>query len=887
MFRPIKVTDLELSEQFNDVDLEEYQKLMVLVRLHGEPLGFITLPGVNGRCPAHHIRQTVLDQLSGNLLIAQLKNGLNAPTPDTALNLETLFNQPPPVDHAPWPLVTVAVCTRDRADNLAHCLDALERLDYENLDLLVIDNAPSNGETETLVKTHFPRVRYVCEPQPGLNWARNRAILEAQGEIIAFTDDDVSVDRGWVKALARLFLADEDVSAVTGLVVPYELETEAQQLFETYGGFARGFTQRWYRSDSQQPGETARRHGGTGKFGTGPNIAYRRRIFAQIGYFDVALDVGTVTNGGGDLDMFFRVLKEGHTLVYEPAAIVWHRHRRDYEKLKEQIRNNGIGFYAFLVRNWLAYPAERWTFFLLGVWWFGWWSLRRLVAFTLRPFLFPRELVWTELTGSLVGLTRYQQARRHAAAQASDPLPARPQPAQAQAAPRRDRDATAVRLLDLAHPIPNLDDVAEYRQVALYISRRERPLGQIGLSKDYHPLSALQLRQAIAEHLNVALLAGYNAGQPDLSQAEVLKALAAEYGPGADASVGGETAVVQLPPDIPISIVIATYDRPDDLRRCLACIQQQATTRPVETIVVDNNPDSQKTPAVVADFPQVVYVTERRKGLSYARNAGIIASSGEIIVCTDDDVSMPPGWLEKLVAPFARSDVMIVTGNVLPREIETRAQQLFELYGGLGKGFTPLEVGHDWFSAFRFKAVPTWRLGATANAAFRAVIFSDPRIGLMDEALGAGTPTGCSEDTYVFYRVLKAGYTLVYEPHAFVWHTHRNTYQALRRQLYSYSKGHVAYHLTTFQRDGDWRALFHIFVWLPGSHLWRIFDRLRRKSDYPLRLNIIEIIGNGLGPWALWRSRRKARRQGPSAPYVQPAQRQRIHRSSHVIQTES
>jgi O-antigen biosynthesis protein len=592
MFRPIKVIDLELSERFDDVDLGEYQTLLALVRLHGEPLGFVRLPGINGRCPANLIRQTTLDQLSDNLLIAQLKNGLNAPAPDAALNLETLFHQPPPVDDTPWPLVTVAVCTRDRTANLAQCLDALERLDYNPLDLLVVDNAPSNGETEMLVKTRFPRVRYVCEPQPGLNWARNRAILEARGEIIAFTDDDVIVDPGWARALARLFLADADIGAVTGLVVPYELETEAQQLFENYGGFARGFTRQWYRTDSQQPGETARRHGGTGKFGTGANMAYRRRIFDQIGYFDVALDVGTVTNGGGDLDMFFRVLKEGHTLVYEPAAIVWHRHRRDYEKLKEQIRNNGIGFYAFLVRNWLTYPAERWAFFLLGVWWFGWWSLRRLVAFTLRPFLFPRELVWVELTGSLVGLTRYQQARRHAAQTGGTP-PVGPRAAPAPATTRRDRDATAVRLLDLAHPIPNLDDVAEYRQVALYVSRQERPLGQISINNDYHPLSALQLRQAIAEHLNVALLAGYNAAQPDLSHAEVLKALAAEYGPGADA-VGKETAVAQLPPNIPISIVIATYDRPDDLRRCLTCIQQQTTSRPVETIVVDNNPDSQK-----------------------------------------------------------------------------------------------------------------------------------------------------------------------------------------------------------------------------------------------------------------------------------------------------
>ena len=96
----------------------------------------------------------------------------------------------------------------------------------------------------------------------------------------------------------------------------------------------------------------------------------------------------------------------------------------------------------------------------------------------------------------------------------------------------------------------------------------------------------------------------------------------------------------------------------------------------MEVIVVDNHPASHLTPTVVAEYPEVVLVNESRQGLSYARNAGIVFSTGKIIVATDDDVSMPPGWLEKLVAPFARDDVMIVTGNVLPIELETTAQRI-------------------------------------------------------------------------------------------------------------------------------------------------------------------------------------------------------------------
>ena len=130
-------------------------------------------------------------------------------------------------------------------------------------------------------------------------------------------------------------------------------------------------------------------------------------------------------------------------------------------------------------------------------------------------------------------------------------------------------------------------------------------------------------------------------------------------------------------------------------------------------------------------------------------------------------------------------------------------------YGGLGKGFDRVEFGSGWFH-HRRSAVPTWLIGATANAAFRAAIFRLPGIGLMDEALGAGTPTGCSEDTYAFYRILKTGGTIVYSPDAYVWHRHRASMRDVRRQIYAYSKGHVAYHLTTLLRDADRRALVRL-----------------------------------------------------------------------------
>ena len=149
-------------------------------------------------------------------------------------------------------------------------------------------------------------------------------------------------------------------------------------------------------------------------------VLERRHLFDQIGTFDPALDVGTVTNGGGDLEMFFRVLKEGYTLVYEPSAVVRHCHRRSYAQLRTQITNHGIGFVSCLMRSALAYPHERVALMRIAAWWLRWWLGRRLLLSLVSTAHLPRDLIVAELRGFLLGLRRYQRARRSAARIAHD-----------------------------------------------------------------------------------------------------------------------------------------------------------------------------------------------------------------------------------------------------------------------------------------------------------------------------------------------------------------------------------------------------------------------------------------------------------------------------------
>jgi GT2 family glycosyltransferase len=819
MLSPVKVIDLELSQPLPVLQgLTAYVAVWALVRWQGVPIGTVKAPVVAGCCDPDTLSQ-LLDQHQAAIVRQQRMQLLSASLQETL------------------PLVTVAVCTRDRTADLAGCLEALVQLDYPALDLLVIDNAPTSDATRQVVQ-RYASVRYVCEPRPGLDWARNRAILEARGEIIAYTDDDVRVAPDWVRSIATGF-ADPDVMAITGLVVPDELETDAQVLFEQYGGFGRGFERLWLRVPIGQ--RLPWKWLGTGRFGTGANMAYRRSVFTKIGGFDPALDVGTLTNGAGDIEMFFRLLKAGHTLLYEPRAIVWHRHRRDVAALHKQITHYG-SVYSYLVRTAIAYPDERRSVLLFGALWMVWNLRRWLLWHRSTPQL--RRLVRAELWGGLVGLTRYLPARRRAAVIAAQfpDLPTLTAVAQPLSAPPQQPfpQAVAVCTVELTQPLSPLRDLSDYRSVQVYLTQNSVPIASLAIVNHSQPVSVMQLAEAIVQ-------------QP----------------------VQPPAALPPLPATVPVAIIVGTCDRPDDLRNCLRGLVAQVTPRSVEIIVVDNRPASGLTPPVVSEFPGVTLLSELRQGSSYARNTGITHSRSEIIVTTDDDVVHPPEWLERLIAPFARPEVMVVTGNVLPLELTTPAQQLFERYanGGLGRGFDRFEVDRVWFDRSRLWAAPVWELGATANAAFRASIFYHPQIGLMREELGAGVPAGGGEDLYLFYKVLKAGYTLVYEATAHVWHKHRRDRSALRRQIYNYSKAAVALQLTTLWRDRDWRGLIYLLVALPLYYKRLLGHWLLGKRDYPLSLILLEIAGNLAGPWSLWRSVQHARRQGRSAPYRPVAER--------------
>jgi GT2 family glycosyltransferase len=319
-----------------------------LVRLHGQPIGFVQAqvaePVETLDTLADAARAELADAIAGHLAEDRKEADPFASGPNgfrpwcLRRRLRVL---------AQAPAISVVIATRERPAQLARCLESVGRLSYPDHEVIVVDNDPETDAAERLVRDRFGfAVTYVREPRRGLAAAHNRGLAVAGGQIVAFTDDDVIVDQDWLTAVAEGFAAHEDVGCVTGLIVPAELETPAQIMLESRGGFAKGFAQHHYsgREASDDPlfPFTA------GRFGSGANMSFSASMLRALGGFDPATGVGSAARGGDDLLAFFRTIAAGKGLVYQPGSIVWHHHARTAAALERQAYGYGVGLGAYL-----------------------------------------------------------------------------------------------------------------------------------------------------------------------------------------------------------------------------------------------------------------------------------------------------------------------------------------------------------------------------------------------------------------------------------------------------------------------------------------------------------------------------------------------------------
>jgi GT2 family glycosyltransferase len=392
-FQPVQIVEIDLDAPLGGRRLgttekaPEYGGLFVFVRKGGRPAATVELPS---------IRPFDDTQLFRWLLSAHLKR-------------EAMDPVPVPVHPVP---ISVVVATRDRPAQLARCLDSLVAQSYADFEIIVVDNAPSDNRTQQLIGDGFGgRVRYVRELRPGLAQAHNAGAARARHELIAFTDDDVVCDRGWLSAMVSGFETGDDVGCVTGLILPMELDTRAQYWTERHGGFAKGFRRRRFDMQSEcGPGPLYPL--AAGQFGSGAAMAFRRTALEKIGFFDAALGAGTRARGGDDLHSFASVILSGLAIVYEPAAVTWHQHRRDEVGMQRQAYGYGVGLGAYITSMVAQRPSLIWKILaglpagiehMMGP---------RSKKLARLPQDYPRSFVWLERLGILLGPLAYVNSRR-------------------------------------------------------------------------------------------------------------------------------------------------------------------------------------------------------------------------------------------------------------------------------------------------------------------------------------------------------------------------------------------------------------------------------------------------------------------------------------------
>ncbi len=238
-----------------------------------------------------------------------------------------------------WPRISVVVCTYNGSRTLEESLEALERLDYPDFEVIVVDDGSTDASGE--IAGRFP-CRLISTENQGLSAARNTGLAAANGSIVAYLDDDAYPDPHWLRYLALSFLRS-DCAGVGGP----NLTPEGDGWIADGVANAPGNPVHVLVSDRDA------------EHIPGCNMAFRRDALVEVGGFDPQFRVA-----GDDVDLCWRLADAGLKLEYSAAAIVWHHRRNSVRAFWRQQRGYGRAE-GMLERKWPArhdeYGHVSWT----------------------------------------------------------------------------------------------------------------------------------------------------------------------------------------------------------------------------------------------------------------------------------------------------------------------------------------------------------------------------------------------------------------------------------------------------------------------------------------------------------------------------------------------
>ena len=217
-------------------------------------------------------------------------------------------------------MLSVILCTYNRERYIYNVLQSIAAGGFGDYEIVLVNNNSTDGtesECQRFAKDH-PEVamRYCVEKQQGLSYARNRGIMESQGEVLVYVDDDAVVNREYLQTYADFFNRNKEAVAAGGPITPRYDGCEEPSWMSHY-------TRQLVTGELNLG--TREREFPKGAFPGGGNAAYRKSVFNEVGLFNVELGrKGNSLIGAEEKDLFDKMTSRGMKFYYLPNAILYH-----------------------------------------------------------------------------------------------------------------------------------------------------------------------------------------------------------------------------------------------------------------------------------------------------------------------------------------------------------------------------------------------------------------------------------------------------------------------------------------------------------------------------------------------------------------------------------
>lgn len=236
------------------------------------------------------------------------------------------FDEMPFASNIKWPKISVIVCTFNGGRTLRETLQRLQRLNYHDYEVIVVDDGSTDGGADDAESYGY---RLIRTPNAGLSSARNTGLHAANGEFVAYLDDDAYPDPDWLKYLALSFLQGDYVGVGGPNIPPPGDGWIADCVTNSPGGPIHVLLTD--REAEHIPG---------------CNMAFRKSALLAVGGFD-----DRFRTAGDDVDICWSLQKHGGKLGFSPAAVVWHHRRNSIRRYWKQQKCYGRAE-ALLEQKW-------------------------------------------------------------------------------------------------------------------------------------------------------------------------------------------------------------------------------------------------------------------------------------------------------------------------------------------------------------------------------------------------------------------------------------------------------------------------------------------------------------------------------------------------------